>query len=325
MNRILWFLLNAALLAAAYGVTVWVLDQKPEAQPAEEQPDAAGKGTRTERRGDRRAEDAAADEILQPGRKLSAQELALLWEETLFRPERREDVDGGDAPAEAVQAPAFNLELVGLAKIGERAVAVIMEHRAGAVPRVATAVRTPAGTLTRTVPRMPAPPAAPGAGAAGEEAGPPNRHVYKVGDEVGSSGYTVKEIRLEEEEVVLVKGNEERILNLDKSDDLSSKRVTTAVASVEAQKRAEEADARAAAAAAAARLPLPPPPPPVADAAAGAPPAPDAAAPPGTVDASLSKEGVPLPSTTMSREERLERARLLRERILQRQSAEQKN
>jgi hypothetical protein len=337
MNRLVLWLANALLAVAACATTAWVLGQAPAtAADARGDESKAGRG---ERKADRKGapRDVAEADGLAAGNP--AADADVLWQQSLFRPERTEDLTQPTAEDPAVAAAALNLELVGLARIGERAVAVIVSHR-GAAPRRAGA---PAGPGRNPRPGVLRPPAAPEPGPGGpaeagapEPEGPPDRHVYKVGDTVGDSGYTLKEIRLKEKEVVLVRGSEERVLKLETADDQSASRRETAATQAAAQaaaaaaaqaaaaKAAEVAQAPAAkppaegaaVAVAAAGAPPPPPPMPGAVGVPGAPGAPPAGAAPATpAEAVAGKEGTP--AVPMTREERLERARLLRERILQ--------
>ncbi|NLF17663.1 MAG: hypothetical protein GX595_10455 [Lentisphaerae bacterium] len=309
MSRLTLWVVNAALLVLAGAVTVWVV--RHDGRVAASAPSEAKAPGRAERKVDRRLPSRPEDAAASARPTLSAADADVLWQATLFRPERTEDLSVVSAEEDAVPAAALDLELVGLARIGDRAVAVIVQHR-GAPTRRVLPVGGAAGVLGRSPLRRPTPPAPEPASAPTPE-GPPDRHVYKTGDAIGDSGYTLKEIRFAEKEVVLVRGSEERTLKLETADDQSSSRRESAAVMPPAPKPAPTAPPAAAAggdAAAAATTPppLPPPPAPGAPGAEGAEGAAAGAGPAGRV----------LPDAmTTSREERLERARLLRERLLQ--------
>jgi len=334
MNRLTLWLGNVAFAVLACAATVWVLGQSPrEALVAAKGDDA--RAARGDRKADRKGASREAHGDSDQAAGNPAADADILWQQSLFRPERTEDPTAPVVEDPAVAAAALNLELVGLARVGERAVAVIVQHRGQGPtrrPGVPGGAAAPGGPRPGVL-KPPTPPAVGPAEAAGGDAeGPPDRHVYKIGDGVGDSGYTLKDIRLKEKEVVLTRGSEERVLKLETADDQSSSRREAAAAQAIPPKPPEPAPqpgvpkppgegavAAAAAAAAAAQagppgLPPPPPPPGVAGGAPGAPGTPGA---PGAIPA----EGVPAREGTaavpMTREERLERARLLRERILQ--------
>ncbi len=317
MSRMMLWLANAALLVLACAVTVWVLRQAPLPDSAAGRAEA--KPPRSDRKSERRAGPKETAGATAPRDAVSGADADVLWQQTLFRPERTEDLTEA-APEDAAAASlALNLELVGLARIGERAVAVIVQHRGQTVRRLMpVGAGGPAGLSRTTVPRLPAP-TGPAADATAPAEGPPDRHVYKVGDKVGDSGYSLKEIRFAEKEVVLVRGSEERTLKLETDDDQSASRRETAAVLPPPPKPAPETAAATKPPGGTgtptpvvpAGVPQPPPPP-----VAGAVPVPATGMPPGATTGSTTHEvrgAVP----TLSREERLERARMLRERILQ--------
>lgn len=312
MKRLLWLIMNLGLLAVAYAVTTWVLEQRPALDTGNEMADKAEHPGNEKRPAKAKSASTSREE---PRKKT---DLSVLWRETLFRPERTEDLEiqAAKEVEEATKTP-FSLELTGLARIGDRSVAVIVQHRA-------TVRRSPRATVHPTSrgmrrPRSGVSPPVNKNSAA--PSGPPDRHVYKVGDKVGDSGYTVKAIHLDDEEVVLTRGKEERIISLDKSDDQSVSRLKNAATAEEAKKKALAAKEKARQLVTAAkvaprgkRVPgaAPPPPPPV----------------PGGGPRTRSGGGRTVMTAnpaTMTREERLKRARLLRERILQRRAASSKD
>lgn len=321
MSRLTLWIVNAGLLVLAAAVTVWVVGQKPLAADVDGRGDP--KNPRTERKSERKAGPREAAETPPSHDAVSTADSEVLWQQTLFRPERTEDLSV-PAPEDAAAAnAALNLELVGLARIGDRAVAIIVQHRGQAVRRAQPVLPGLPGGVARSVARGPAVLAVPGEGGEEPAAGPPDRHVYKVGDKVGDSGYSLKEIRLQEKEAVLLRGAEERTLKLETDDDQSTSRRETAAVVPPQPKPAIEAAA----------TPRPPgeaaPPPgavPALPPGVAPPPPPPGMAAPGAGTATgqvpvVGGEGGPARETPgvvpMSREERLERARLLRERILQ--------
>lgn len=301
MNNLMWILANCALLAAAYGVTVWVRDYDPRPTTwtvqADGEDDGAAKGRPQSRAAD-------SDAALADGSRLGQDELDDLWKNTLFRPERTEEVADPDAEEAEEKAPdQVQLELIGVGKIGEKPVAIILE-------------KTPARRAIRRRIRRPGAPEE-------EEEEPPakTQHIYREGAEVGDTGYTVS--RIDFSEVLLVRGDEELTLKLEAGDDQSQGRRDRAVATAkakEAEQAAEDAKeekTKQAAVAASPGSPPPPPPPPV---AAPSVPAPDGQKTPPSAAAAGSAG---TPTSAMTREERLRRAKLLRERILQRRQEQQ--
>lgn len=214
----------------------------------------------------------------------------VLWQRSLFRPERSESPDA--KPVEPAAESPFQFELVGLASLkGQKAAVILCKSRSGV--------------------RRPVPPG----GAAAAPRRVPARGVYQIEDQIGDTGYVLKEIRLagadRESEVVLSRGTEELVLRMAASDVESASRREEARKLALARQAAAAAVAAAPATPGAAPAPAttaappPPPPPPAASAAAG-----------GTPTAAAGESSIPL-----SREERLERARALRERILQQRAA----
>jgi hypothetical protein len=330
---VLW-IVNVALLLLAGVVTAWVLGQVPSLSVGEAKGDP--KPARADRKAEHKGGAGEADEAVVPQGLASVEDADTLWQQTLFRPERTEDITQPAAEEVAAGAVAVDLELVGLARIGERFVAVIVSYR-GQPRRAAPGAPGMAPTARRGAAARAAAAAPAGPGAEAVPEGPPDRHVYKVGDKIGESGYVLKEIRLKEKEAVLARGSEERVLKLDATDEQSSGRrevaVTQAtqaaqVAAAQAAQAAAQAAAKPAAeglppgapkppaevGAAPAAPPLPPPPP-VAAGAPTVPGAPGAAVPAVPGAGAVNSDGAPV--VPMSREDRLERARLLRERILQ--------
>ena len=194
MSKLYW-LLNIGLAGLAVAVAAWVLGQQPQ------------------KRWEARAAHTAAPVPLgKTAQERSASSLSRhlvpapdafdsLWQESLFRPERSEEVsasdtgEGGDAAA----PESAEFELQGIGVIGTEAAAIIVDK------------------LRRTVPRP-----RPGPGGQPQVETVRTQHVYKVNAEIGTTGYKVKEVR--KTEVVLARGDEERILKLESGDQDSQGR-----------------------------------------------------------------------------------------------------
>lgn len=150
--------------------------------------------------------------------------IEVLWEDVLFHPDRREGVEIVGDPETVDDRPSpTNMQLMAIGVINQEAAAVIVLNE----PR-----RGRGQTTTRRT-----------------------QHVYKLGAEIDQTGYTIKEITLNE--VLLVKGEEERVLRLFSDDEASRNRRTAAVQARAVQAAASETEASAGA------PPPPPPPPPV--------------------------------------------------------------
>lgn len=301
MTRIFWLLINLSLVAAALAVTQWVTHLEPASEG-----DAEIRNSRAGRRTPPR----------QPGRKferedsdtetdLSVQEFDELWERTLFRPERTEDVPKpeDEEGEEKEPEPTVDMELIGIGIIADKKAAIILV-KPKAAPRRPARSRTPTSAARGA--KEPAP------------SGPdkPKQRVYKVGQEIEDTGYEVKEITIDE--VTLVRGDEERILKLEAGDEQSKNRRELAAKESEKPKEApaEEKPPEATAEKPAgeekkeASTPPPPPPPPV-------------ALPGGPGGGTGS--GSSTPAASLSRDERIQRAREIRDRLLQRRSGQGKN
>lgn len=248
MNKLFW-LINAGLLVAAVWVTL-LAAQAPS--PRTRATDLTPK--REAKRGETRpARPSTTAASLVPA------SVDVLWEKSLFRPDRTEE-EATETPGPAGaggKAGAEGMELIGIGRVGDIAAAIILTRAAPAAP--------PPG------PRPGLGPGAAKAGAAAKAERPAKtQHIYKVGQAVGDSGYKVKEIRLTE--VVLVHGSEELTLKLEKGD-ASSKTRSDSAAAIAASRSAAAAAvlpppipmpgaALAGAAGAAHGTPPPPPPPP---------------------------------------------------------------
>jgi len=293
MSRLYW-LFNIFLVGLAWFATQWVGEQNPDSRWQ----------VRAERHAarDDAPEQAAVVPVtaaagMRPG--LAPEAVDELWQRTLFRPERTEDltrvetVGEGETPE---AGPTF--ELMGIGIIAKEAAAIIVENRTRPPSR-----RVP-GAARRGAP---SPPAEPGKAA--------TRHIYHVGDEVGTSGFVVKEIVLDDStsaasrkagKVVLDRSGEELVLRMDSGDAESVRRRETvamaaaAKAQTAAAAKADEKPVPVARIQAGGSKTTPPPPPPVPPPVAAAAGRPGAAA-----------------IRSLSREERIKRAQEIRERLRQ--------
>ncbi len=211
-----------------------------------------------------------------------------LWQQSLFRPERTEDMEVAEGAVEAVPQGSTDLELIGVGIIGKDAAAIILiKENPGR--------RTPGRQEDKRT------------RAAG------NRHVFRKGAAVGDTGYVLKDISLNR--VVLQRGSEERVLQLESSDAASAERSAKAVAATTEKKAESEAVAAKAEAKTDSLMPPPPPPPPPMPMIGGNPAAAGGGATtPGTA-----------PAETLSKEERIRRALEARKRILEQRQTEEGN
>jgi len=299
VNRAFWTILNLVLFAAGAWATWAILRQPSELEPSE----TGGTGVVFPTREPDTGKKPVAAPSVRPSDELVKTvmaEIDSLWRETLFNPRRTEEIAEENEPAGTAKGPdAFDFELIGIGVIGKRAAAVIWVHRRG----VSRARTTPRGRTAAVRSRQ--------RSSGKEKAGKDGPRVYKLGDPVEDTGYTVKEIRLNE--VVLVRGDETRVLALDRSDEGSTKR--SEAAAREEEKREQARKARLAAASGAGRKPqttrkkpgAPPPPPPP---------------PPAPVPGAGTTPGAPKPATpSQSYQERIRRALEARRRILEQRRA----
>lgn len=116
--------------------------------------------------------------MMAPGGHLSLERFDQLWRKSLFSPRRTEIAEA--EPAEKPQAIAF--DLIGVGSLNGRMVAIVGTGN------------NPAGKTIMPGPKK-------------------SRHVCKVGEPVGDSGWLVGEVGASQ--VVLVKGDEQKILTFD--------------------------------------------------------------------------------------------------------------
>lgn len=162
---------------------------------------------------------------------LRKSEKDVLWQETLFDPDRRFEEKGTDPPPPPTPGPTQkvgDMELIGIGKIGERQAAIIL----------VTARR--------------------GRGR-NDEAGA-KRNIYRVDDEVQDTGY--KLVRIENDEVELKSNNRTEILALNIGDAASARRSQQAVREAQQERLKTQQQAVAQEDPPSATPPRPPPPPP---------------------------------------------------------------
>jgi hypothetical protein len=308
MSKLSWFLLNVCLLIAAVLATGMVLRQQPGARwvtrgaarnaapPSSTPPTTA----RTSKPG---GSGAGASH------SLTAAELDELWQKSLFCPARTEEINEDTGAPATAQPQAIEFELVGIGVIGDKSAAIILTQQA----RVASpVVRSAAARGTGST-----------RGSGKDKGGPtpapePTKHVYVAGQAIGDTGYTVKEIK--PTEVVLTKGAEERILKVERGDNASEQRSKVAVDD-ETRRRAEIAakePPKPPPAATAPGLPPPPPPPPPVPGVAGAAAVGSTRTPVPVATGAATPAAPVAPSSTLSQEERIQRALEERRRILER-------
>ena len=315
MSTFHWVMLNFLLLFVAVFATATVLRQEPGQRWASAAP---GREAEPDEPDDQEEEETGTVP-LRVMRRSGVLDADLLWQRTLFRPDREEKVISAgedEKKPEEKKTTSVEFELVGIMAVGPEAIAIIQVRQA----------RTRAARPSRT-----------SRGGKQQSSGPQNtRHVYRIGQEIEDTGYTLKEVRMREDETedegvrgrrvgeaVVTKGDEERILRIERDDSGSQQRVETARKQQEASQQLAQARVRkqkeeAEKVAAAPGTPPPPPPPPV-------------AAPPGAGSSTASSSrtsgsgaGVATPRTP-SRDERIRRAlearKLLQERYKKSQEA----
>jgi hypothetical protein len=263
MSR-LYGLLNVILAVAGVYAVSWMLGQKPAERW--ELPKTRTLPASAPRAADRPGPAGNLD----PARQIPLDDL---WKHSLFRPDRTEVVgDDEEADEQADSNQPQDMELIGIGIIGKESAAVILVR---------------ATTTRRRNVRTPQP-----------EPKKQTRHVYRLGQTIAETGYVLKEITLTQ--VTLVRGADERILELEHGDRGSQQRSAQAEA---AEKKAKEASPSKTNGKTATKLTPPPPPPP----------------PMATPTTSTSgKTSTTTSADKTSREERIRRALEARRQILER-------
>ncbi|MCK5801360.1 MAG: hypothetical protein KAI66_00940 [Lentisphaeria bacterium] len=279
MSKAAWLGLNLVLACVALGVTHFVLGYDPSGDWRNRE-----EKTKTRVVAGRRTMPVATDTATNVTRDIMGPaSMDTLWKQSLFRPDRTEEEKKENEGANAAAKPALppvDMELLGTAKIADRQVAIIIVKKKGR----SRPVRRVRGRPVKL------PPA--------EEVGDdtdkrdPKRHIKRVGDEVGSTGYIVKEIHFGE--VMLTRGDEELVLRI-QTDDASSLKRREAAAKA-APKPVAGGRVGTISPAAAGKIGSPPPPPPA----------------PGVVATPANTA-----SSQTSRVDRLKKAAELRRRIME--------
>ncbi len=233
MSGIALIILNAVLAIAAIGGTVMVSQRsKPAPLVLEQQSEkesANAKNADSERR-----------ETAQSGKnsgsavpRLNNAELDDLWRMTVFLPTRAEAEPSEDpeeaAAAEAAALAAQNIEfeLIGLAsiaQIGHEAQPVaILRNKATGNKRTNTR-NQPKNRRTNTSNNK-RESASKELAAITDPTGQYRREVFRVGDKINLTGYTLKSIDMEERKVVVVRGSESVTLSINfTSNEAASRR-----------------------------------------------------------------------------------------------------
>lgn len=218
MNRLFWLILNLSLVLAACGIALLLSEDDPaerwSALKAQELAAAELPSTNPAPERD------ALPPVAAPSRNaLDSKTLETLWRRSLFRPERTEDIEVKAEADKAAEEPLrkVEFELVATGMIKDRWVAVLEVNqgpvsRPPPTPNRGGVGRPPTGRLS--TPKEPAKP-------------PRTRHVYKVGDAVEETGYTVIEIH--KSDVLLRKGEEDLVVSLETADETSQARRDAAV------------------------------------------------------------------------------------------------
>ncbi|NOY80086.1 MAG: hypothetical protein GXP31_03680, partial [Kiritimatiellaeota bacterium] len=241
MSRTGWFIANLLLAAAAALATRAIL--RPQTAP-----DAGAAGQRQTAFGTTQRAAPVPVKTTEPESHSALVTAVLgetdtLWKDSLFRPDRTEDLVTDKAAPSAAPNASVQFELIGVGVIADKSAAIILVKSNR--PRVAS--RTSRGS--RAAP-SPAPER--------------KRHVYKLGDEIADTGYVLKEIKLTE--VTVVRGDEKQVLKLERGDASSKKRKEEAARDEALRKRKAAATAKSAVrktkTPATPGMPPPPPPPP---------------------------------------------------------------
>lgn len=223
MNGSTWLIVNLVLLlgAAASLISMRSL-ARPELPPLTRS-ESDTKGPRT-----------APPEAPLPSRPQADLRSDELWEKSLFRPERSEAPDEGDAATANLPAEKSNFELTGLAwigKVGEAKPVAVIRYNA-----------SPTANSRRRVPSQPRRPGTPPEPAETEK---PQKLVYAQGDMIGDTGYVLAEISTATNSVTLKRGNEHIDLTIEFGNSDSSQRKSDAVSAEQDRRRQREQQAAA--------------------------------------------------------------------------------
>jgi len=246
MSGATWLLLNLILAVAAGVTTVGMRKLSHNKLPdykVEEKDEQQGNAAKADTQ-------HAKDQ--RPAPKLPTAASDDIWQKSLFRPDRAEEVATAEEqqPQNQVDVQQANadFELVGIARIGlpDKAVPVAIINQKNANSRGGRNI----GPGGRNRPGMRQPPNTPAANATPIKL----KHTFKVGDVINQSGYTLTEINVDAKSVVLTRNAERLTLAITMGDDKSRQRKDASVnARLEVQKQRERRDAESKAAQARAR------------------------------------------------------------------------
>lgn len=261
MNRLLWLILNLALVLLVCGVGLLLSDDDPATHWDKTKAEAMAAAEPSE--ASVAPEHEAPSAVAWSNRhEMDSKTLESLWRRSLFRPERTEDPETkAEAEKAAAEEPVrkVEFELVAIAMINDRRVALLDVKQAAAPRPPPNLVRAPprgAGARVVTPKELPAKPAK-------------TRHVYKEGDAVEETGYVVAEIH--KADVLLKRGDEELVVTLETTDETSLARRDAAAAEAKAAAATPEEKPETKPAGAASIPATPPPPPPTPGGAVAAP------------------------------------------------------
>ena len=233
MNRLFW-LINIILLTLAVFITDSIMGYRPDQAAVAASKKIGG-------------EVKAAS-----GKRVAEQEVAVapadttpIWKQSLFRPDRSEDESAEDGST-AEEEKSSDLDLIAICIIGKGKVAVILTPQAATQPQPRAFM--PGGGMMPNTP-------------ANQKKPERIKHVFSVGQTIGNTGYTIKEIN--NNDVLIARGGVEKTLEISFGDESSKKRMDDAAG--ESRRREETNRALAAgnqAAVSKTNQPPPPPPPP---------------------------------------------------------------
>jgi hypothetical protein len=240
MSGIALIILNAVLAVAAIGSTVMISQRsKPAPLVLEESSEKDSAKAKNNAESDRK-ESATTNKSSEP--RLSTADYDDLWRMTLFLPTRAEAEPSEDpeeaAAAEAAALAAQNIEfeLIGIASIAQvgqepQPVAILRNKATGA--RRNNSRNQPKNRRSNTRES-----ANKEIAVLSDPTGQYRREVFRVGDKINLTGYTLKSIDMEARKVVVVRGSESVTLSINFTSSEATSRRDSATAA--AQKKREE-------------------------------------------------------------------------------------
>lgn len=249
MSGISWFIVNIALIFSAVYCTVAVA-RRPEPKPLE-LTEPAQSGSKGDNKADVRKNAAAgkntadnAAGINPPGALPAHTPLDDLWEKSLFNPARTEIAEDGASAEEAAAALAsqnIEFELIGIAQIAP----VGAEAEPVAVLRSKVAANNSNNRGRRPQQRRGgAQPASTPASNTAEPNKGTTRQVFRVGDKINETGYTLKSISPGEKMVEVTRGGTSVKLYINFTNAEANQRREAANQAAIQRKQAEEAAER---------------------------------------------------------------------------------